>query len=281
MIELLIAVFASSLLGSVHCVGMCGPFALLATRSEGVLRASVPGGRDSTLVHMRKVGWLSSILRQSAYHIGRLTTYLVLGAFMGGLASAGNGFGDHLGIGQWVAKVVGITMIFLGVIRVKKLLKGGDGAVRHSKFFEGWNRLLIALRKSVPQFGAIGNAYTWGLLSTWLPCGWLYVFALASASAGGAFQSMAMMFAFWLGTLPWLGLVSQGSQWLQRIHPQAFQWMAALMLIGFGFWTWASRSEVDLRGLERVNMTRGTGTTVEDVEAIRETPLPCCSKESE
>jgi sulfite exporter TauE/SafE len=92
---------------------------------------------------------------------------------------------------------------------------------------------------------------------------------------------MAMMFAFWLGTLPWLGLVSQGSQWLQRIHPQAFQWMAALMLIGFGFWTWASRSEVDLRGLERVNMTRGTGTTVEDVEAIRETPLPCCSKESE
>ncbi len=281
MIELLIAVFVSSLLGSVHCVGMCGPFALLATRSEGAIRARVPAGRESTLVDIPAVSRISSVLRQSAYHLGRLTTYLVLGALMGGLARAGNGFGDHLGVGQWVAKVVGIGMIFLGVFRVKKLLAGGDVGVSHSKFFEAWNRFLISVRKSVPRLGPIGNAYTWGLISTWLPCGWLYVFALASASAGGVLQAMALMFAFWLGTLPWLGVVSHGSQWLQRIHPHSFQWMAALMLIGFGFWTWAARSEVDLRGLERVNMSRESGTTLEDVEAIGETPLPCCAKESE
>ncbi len=281
MIELLIAVFVSSLLGSVHCVGMCGPFALLATRSEGAIRASVSGGGQSTLVDIPAISRISSALKQSAYHLGRLTTYLLLGALMGGLASAGNGVGDHLGIGQWVAKFVGLAMILLGGFRVWKLLTSGDSGVSHSKFFEGWNRFLIAFRKRVPRFGPVGNAYSWGLISTWLPCGWLYVFALASASAGDAFQSMAMMFAFWLGTLPWLGLVSQGSQWLHRIHPQSFQWIAALMLIAFGFWTWAARSEVDLGGLKRVNISGESRTTVEDVEAIGETPLPCCTEETQ
>jgi len=281
VIELLIAVFVSSLLGSVHCVGMCGPFALLATRSEGAIRARVSGGQESTHVDIPAVSWVSSLLRQSAYHFGRLTTYLVLGALMGGLASAGNGLGDHLGIGQWVAKFVGLAMILLSVIRVWKLLTRGDSGVSHSKFFEGWNRLLIAFGKRVPKFGPVGNAYSWGLISTWLPCGWLYVFALASASAGGAFQSMAMMFAFWLGTLPWLGLVSQGSRWLHHIHPLSFQWIAATMLIAFGYWTWAVRSEVDLGRLNRVNISGESVTTVEDVEAIGETPLPCCTEESE
>jgi len=281
VIELLIAVFASSLLGSIHCVGMCGPFALLATRPEGAVTRHFTPGAEGTSISPSMFDWFSSFLRQSAYHAGRLTTYLSLGAVMGGLASAGNGLGDYLGIGQWVAKFVGLAMVLMGVLRIRKLLTSAETAVSHSKFFAGWNRLLIAFRKRVPKFGPFGNAYVWGLVSTWLPCGWLYVFALASASAGGWFQSMAMMFAFWLGTLPWLGLVAQGSRWLHGIYPQSFQWIAALMLIGFGLWTWTSRSSVDLRGMERVNVSSEKSTTVEDIEAIGETPLPCCTKESE
>ena len=260
MIEMLLAVWVSSTLGSIHCVGMCGPFVLLATRSDN----------DQNV---------NAFAKQIAYHLGRLTTYLGIGVMMGMMAYAGNELGGRLGIGQVAAKLVGLTMILLGLGRVWRLLKGSEIQVKHSRFFAKWNALLLAIRKRTPDYGPTANAYLWGLISTWLPCGWLYVFALAAAGAGGVFASISMMAAFWLGTLPWLTLVASGSGLLNRIHPNGFQWGAALILIAFGFWTWETRSAVDLGVLKSKSPSASSQTTLEDIQELTEQELPCCSEE--
>jgi hypothetical protein len=88
-----------------------------------------------------------------------------------------------------------------------------------------------------------------------------------------------MMAAFWLGTLPWLTLVASGSGVLNRIHPKGFQWVAALILIAFGFWTWEARSAVDLSVLNPKTPPASGQTSLEDIHELTEQELPCCSVE--
>ncbi len=84
MSGLLVGAFVSGLVGSVHCVGMCGPFAVACGRS-------VPGG----------LGW----------HLGRLGTYAVLGALAGG-------FGHVLPGPWWVSTALSLALVvwFAGVL---------------------------------------------------------------------------------------------------------------------------------------------------------------------
>ncbi len=60
MVELLTAALLAGLLGSVHCIGMCGAFAASCTRARGGL---------------------------AAWHLGRILTYAGLGAAAGALGS--------------------------------------------------------------------------------------------------------------------------------------------------------------------------------------------------
>jgi len=84
MTGLLVGAFVSGLVGSVHCVGMCGPFAVACG-------SSVRGG----------TGW----------HLGRLSTYAGLGALAGG-------FGGVLPGPTWLPTVLSLTLVvwFAGVL---------------------------------------------------------------------------------------------------------------------------------------------------------------------
>lgn len=90
-VELLAATLFSSLVGSMHCVGMCTPFAILAMG-------------PSTGVQQNR--WL----RMSSYHLGRLATYTLMGI---GVAILSSGLQFFVGGNQAVHVVgwgVGITM---------------------------------------------------------------------------------------------------------------------------------------------------------------------------
>ena len=70
---LLGTVLIASLLGSLHCVGMCGPFAMLAAASD----------------QQRK----SALFPAMAYSLGRLATYTIVGVIFGSLGMALNRIG--------------------------------------------------------------------------------------------------------------------------------------------------------------------------------------------
>lgn len=264
MIQWLAAVVTASVFGSLHCVGMCGPFVLIATQTP-----VQPGGSPK-------------FLPLASYHLGRLSTYLVLGLLVGWLASATEGIAGRWGIGHAASILVGATLVLLGLARLWKLASPSTMRLEHSKWFSHWHQVIAIARKRIRTESPIANAYVWGLLSTWLPCGWLYLFVLAAATAGGWFPSMMMMGAFWLGTLPALSIVAWGGTWFRKLNPQVLQWGAAILLVVFGWWTLTTRSSIDLSGMARRSMSpndRGQTIDAQSIEALQEIELPCCSSD--
>ena len=277
MIQWFLAVLTASFFGSLHCVGMCGPFVLIATKPLD--RAGLAPGMDQPRSSFGMRG-LSTLFPLFGYHLGRLTTYLILGLLVGSIAAATEGLAGGWGIGFAVSTVVGSTLIASGFVQIWKLLSPSSMTSGHSRFFLKWNSLIVKIRKSVHAKTPLWNAYVWGLLSTWLPCGWLYLFALASATAGSLLSSVMMMVAFWLGTLPALSAVAWGSRWFKQFDPRAMQWAAAMLLVGFGFWTVWSRASVDLSSLVRDLKDSAHQSEVLDkssMESLQHVELPCCS----
>jgi len=145
-----------------------------------------PDGRASPVTH-------------AAYHLGRLATYLALGAAGGFLGGALDLAGDVAGIGRVSAFVAGFILVGWGVSAL---------AVR---------RGLITLRRRAPsRLGSVlGNGLAWlrrfpplpralllGLSTTLVPCGWLYAFVATAAGTGGVLSALGVMLVFWVGTLP-------------------------------------------------------------------------------
>jgi len=302
MMELLLAVVVSSVLGSIHCVGMCGPFAALATGGKGATggsRASVSVDEGRTLSQSTDwERWRNRVTNMTSYHLGRLATYLVIGAMVGSVGAAVNGLAGSWGIGAIAAKGVGVAMIAMGLARFWSLSHTRGHRVAHSEFWQRWSHRLIQVRKKLPSRSPAGSAFSWGLLSTWLPCGWLYVFALAAAGTGGVISSMTMMFAFWIGTLPLLSVVALGAAALGPSRQRWFQPLAAMVLIAFGGYTLLARSQIDLSPLARgasrngadalnkepalhaIHSSDGRPMDIDMLKQLTSSTLPCCEADA-
>lgn len=169
-----LTVLGLSLLGSPHCVAMCGVFCVGSSKQ---------GGRYTVVF----------------YHVGRLIMYITLGALAGIL-------------GQTLLKEVQAPiLIFLAVMVGLVFIFSGFGLLGlrfrvTSKFFHrpyGW------LFKKVNSWGASVRAFSVGLISGALPCGWLYSFILAAAAVKNPVYGALLLFMFWLGTLPALTIASE------------------------------------------------------------------------
>ncbi len=181
--------FLLGAVGSLHCVGMCGPLVL-----------ALPGGNDISIAR-RIFGRLS-------YNLGRTVTYTGMGLVAGLM-----GMALHLaGIQQAVSIVFGVLLlatVFLG-----------------SRHAPGWvtRWLTVPLQKAMAGLlrreGARG-LFEIGLLNGLLPCG-LVMAAMAKASLqDGALAGAVYMALFGLGTTPLLFALSLGGLGLRspRLRP--------------------------------------------------------------
>jgi len=264
MTEWMVAVVVASLLGSGHCVGMCGPFAILA--------AGGPSPSDKP--------W-QRVLNLSSYHLGRWATYLILGAGLGAVGGLTDGLALSAGWTPIAARLVGGMMIAMGILQIVRLLRGQSPAVKHSNLWARWSQLLVRWRQGWRFETAIEKAFSWGFISTWLPCGWLYVFAIAAAGTGGVVSGMLLMTAFWVGTLPLLSLFSLGVSALGTRVQRFVQPVTACVLIAFGIFTATSRAEIDLRSLKGLRSSHEPGAASQgaELDALQEVltqELPCC-----
>ncbi len=257
MTTFLLAVSLASLLGSLHCVGMCGPLAIWATDGSR---------RRGTLV---------------AYHFGRLTTYLSAGLVAGLVGSAVTIGGDFAGFQSLASKLAGLFLVGLGLWRLFDLLPRnrltGTRRFRSADPLKP-SKIALGLRAAKPVLasrGPLGKAYLSGLLTTWLPCGWLYLFVLIAAGTGSVPAAVATMTAFWLGTLPALTAVVLGAGTLMRRSQVVMPMAAAVLLILTGLYTATGRASADLASMKP---TAGleNASVGELVSAAGDEPLPCC-----
>ncbi len=173
--------FTLGLLGSFHCVGMCGPIAL-----------ALPLGKNT--------GWGKRLLGGVLYNVGRILTYAVMGALFGLL---GKGL-VMAGIQQWLSIVVGVLMLVAVVFIyfVKKRWKA-TGTIFKGV---GWIKQQLGHLFHKRSLSAL---FFIGLLNGLLPCGLVYL-AVAGAIAEGTMHHGAFyMMLFGLGTLPAMLLLTQ------------------------------------------------------------------------
>jgi len=175
----LTSAFVLGLIGSFHCVGMCGPIAV-----------ALPINNQS---------WSSRLIGTLLYNLGRAITYAILGAIFGVL-----GEGIQLGGFQsWVSIIMGIMMILSVFFPI--LFRN---TAFMNQFIYGYVSKLKSQLGPLLHSRSLGSLFIIGLLNGLLPCGLVYV-ALALAIATGSVSSGAMfMFVFGIGTAPLLAVLT-------------------------------------------------------------------------
>ncbi len=241
---LISAIVTASLLGSMHCVGMCGPLAIWASGAG------------------ERIGGRQMALATTLYHVGRLLTYALAGLIAGGAGQLLDMGGQTLGVQLLAARIVGGLMILFGVLRLLQLL-----ALRHARPPTNFpspaqpsliTRALLKLRPFVFRLPVAARGLVTGLLTAFLPCGWLYLFALVAAGTGSIVMGPVVMIAFWIGTVPALvGLVT-GTQALALRFRRVIPVGAAVLLIVGGCYTAAGRGFANLNALSDIRLS---GTT--------------------
>jgi sulfite exporter TauE/SafE len=183
------AIFAASLLGSVHCAAMCGGFVCFYS-------GSAP--RDASLVRAHGL-----------YHAGRLVSYVTLGALAGALGAGVARAGELAGVGHAAGIVAGVLMV--GWAAATLATQRGV-RLRLPSVPAAWPRFVGGLLQRTREQTLGMRALITGLATTLIPCGWLYVYVAMAGGTGSVPAGMLVMAVFWLGTVPALLAVGMGAQ---------------------------------------------------------------------
>jgi len=161
------------LLGSFHCVGMCGPIAFM-----------LPIDRKNPV---------KRVLQILSYHVGRLFTYGLIGLLFGVLGKSFNLFGFQ----QQLSILIGVLMI-LAILLPSKLVGRYNGSQPAYKWI---GKVKSALGTELKK-KSMDSFFTIGFLNGFLPCGLVYMAVFGSIAMGGAWQGGLYMVFFGLGTIP-------------------------------------------------------------------------------
>ncbi len=215
MWQTVLTVASASVLGSLHCVAMCGPLVAMAHRG------APPGKR-----------WSASATAALWHSSGRLLTYVSLGMAAGVVGKAVDVAG-RVGSVQRVAAILsGLMLIGWGIWTVLPLAQ--RRATTGSSYF---GKSLVQLRGRKPSV----QAAMMGVLTGLLPCGWLWAFVAMAAGTASPWSGATVMAAFWLGTLPaMVGLLALGGGLLTTLRNKR-PVLIALVLVGMGVFTLATR----------------------------------------
>ncbi|MEM9568140.1 MAG: sulfite exporter TauE/SafE family protein [Cyanobacteria bacterium P01_E01_bin.34] len=183
---LLIAVLG--FLGSFgHCVAMCGPLAVAFSLSA-----------------KGETGWQRQLVFHSLLNVGRIFSYLMVGAVIGAVSSVAIAGGQIAGLGsllrRLMAVVTGLALVWIGLrqlypqlLPTLPFLHPFVGGL-HDRLNRVMTRASDRYRWWTPAL--LGSI--WGLI----PCGFLYVAQIKAAETGNLWLGAATMLAFGLGTVP-------------------------------------------------------------------------------
>ncbi|MGB0890747.1 MAG: sulfite exporter TauE/SafE family protein [Flavobacteriaceae bacterium] len=165
------------LLGSFHCIGMCGPIAFM--------------------LPVDKSNKIKQFLQITSYHLGRLLTYSLIGLLFGLL---GKGF-YFFGFQQQLSIVVGALMILV-ILLPKTFQKYNFSSSISTVVIKVKSALGKELKKKRND-----TFFTIGFLNGFLPCGLVYMAVFGALATSNAISGSFYMFLFGLGTIPLMTIV--------------------------------------------------------------------------
>lgn len=205
-------VFFGGVLGSAHCVGMCGGFVLAL------------GTTDQP--------WPRQLVRQVGYGLGRVFTYTV-GGFLAGFLGAylTRSISSVIQLQAWLCVVAGALLVVEGLWAARWLPAPGRGSRDNA------GCLVPGMYASLLRSTRSSHHFLGGMINGFLPCGLVYAFLALAASRGHPLHGGLTMFAFGLGTIPILALVGLGAGCLTLVWRRHVLQIAAVCVIATGFWS--------------------------------------------
>jgi sulfite exporter TauE/SafE len=164
------------LMGSVHCIGMCGPLALALP-----MNTSKPSG---------------AITRIGLYNLGRAVMYGVLGILVGMIGSTFNIWGMQ----RWLSIVAGALILVFVAFNFKPVLR-----VSRLQFIQTYIRQSLSTLLQRAKHPA--SFFLIGILNALLPCGLVYVALTGGLATAHPLHAGVLLFSFGMATMPAMALL--------------------------------------------------------------------------
>jgi hypothetical protein len=174
----LAAALTLGLLGSMHCIGMCGPLVL-----------AVPSTAQSRIVFL---------VERIIYNVGRTVTYGVMGAVLGMI-----GKGIMLNVQQDISIIIGVLiLITVGIpLALRSRLEQFSPLKMVYQFVKEKFSMLLLKRGTAALFFL-------GMVNGLLPCGLVYTALIGATAVADVWKSSLFMIVFGIGTIPALVIIS-------------------------------------------------------------------------
>lgn len=205
-------IFLGGFLGSSHCLGMCGGFAVILGLNKSTVRQATAA--------------------QLIYSCGRIFSYTILGSIAG---VAGQRI--SLSANQWV-NASALLSLLAGLFLIYQGLKAaGISLWRRSAKVNSQSCLMGSVFQTFLQSPAWTSKFLAGVLTGFLPCGLLYAFLALAAASQDLVTGGAIMFAFGLGTVPLMVIAGLGGRLLSFMMRQRLLKIAAWSVVVTGLVT--------------------------------------------
>lgn len=202
---MLVSAFILGLLGSFHCVGMCGPIAFM-----------LPVDRSNTFKKITQI---------AIYHFGRLLAYSIIGLIFGLIGKSLYIFGFQ----QQLSIIIGVLMILVVLIPQQTFNKYNFSRPVYRLISKVKSALVSAMKKK-----SMDTFLTIGFLNGFLPCGLVYMALFATIAGGNALNGILYMAVFGLGTIPLMTTAIYFSQFLKGKARQRIQKAIPVFVILIG-----------------------------------------------
>lgn len=187
--------------GSLHCVGMCSPLAMAASRMHG-----------------------HALVNRALYNAGRMLTYSVFGAAVSG---AGNMLFSFSGFQSSLSVMLGVVLLIVAI--------AGVGNVRIPIITVLLQRLSSLLKSAFSAFLAkksYASTLALGALNGLLPCGLTFLALTYCLTLTSPWEGFTFMLVFGAGTLPaMLGLSYLLNLAVQKFHLSIRKMTTVLLIV--------------------------------------------------
>jgi sulfite exporter TauE/SafE len=202
---MLVSALVLGLLGSLHCVGMCGPIAFM-----------LPVDRSNSFKKVSQIG---------IYHFGRLLAYSIIGLVFGLVGKSLYIFG----IQQQLSIIIGILMIVIVILPHKTIGKYNLSKPLYKVISKVKSGLGKALKKKTAD-----TFLTIGFLNGFLPCGLVYMAVFGAIATGSLVEGSLYMVLFGLGTIPLMTTAIYLGKFLNSTLKQGIQKAIPVFIVIIG-----------------------------------------------
>jgi sulfite exporter TauE/SafE len=212
----LFSLFMLGILGTGHCIGMCGPLVFAFPGQTGL--------------------WSSHI----NYHLGRIAAYALAGTVVGAIGAGLVQMADSAATAPWAsitriqvmfALVAAALLLVLGLIRLGWMPEPGFLTPSLPDKIPGRRKLLQSALDRRSASAMLGLGFFLGFL----PCGLTYAALARALAAGGPVQGALYLLAFGIGTLPGLLIVGRGAFGLFQRYRRQSDILAGVLMLAMAF----------------------------------------------